>query len=270
MKRASINSIQSITPSDGINNFAAHQVGNTRSGEIFNLSTTVFHPPGLVSHPLPAGSFVDGVFTPSQFSQFSAQEVNLENETNWISLGMRDGRVEALLPATQVGETLLYPEGNPASYTYLNIAGDHWIVSPTQIVQQCGQANSLLKADGSISLLTSSTGAAGGSTVGMIINPSSGISLANQYGSIVIDQSGITLTVGQCAITLSVTGELDINGLIVNIQGELANIAGTAATTVGVGAVPSPASAAILGTAVGTGGTVVGVATPSTNVFLGP
>jgi hypothetical protein len=223
------------------------------------------HPPGLISHPLPAGSFVNGVFVASQFSQFSAQEVNLENNSHWISLGMRDGRVEALLPPSQIGETLLYAEGNPGNYMYLDVAGNSWTVAPNQIIQQCGQANSLLKKDGSINLITSSTGSVGGDTIGLMINPSTGINLGNQFGSIIINSTGITLTTGNTSISLGVDGNLNIQGATVNISASLASIAGTLATFIGSGATAT--NFAIIAKV---GGPIVGVAGPSKTVFVAP
>lgn len=126
--RISVGDIQSITGYGANQNpfgCISYQIGSAKSGEIFNESATVFRSPGIISLPMTTGTFnPDGSFTASQYSTTCSQAIVVENNFNWFVLGTRDTRNQMLLPATNNGETRIFPEGNPQTNTYYDINGN--------------------------------------------------------------------------------------------------------------------------------------------------
>ena len=258
-----------------------YRMGSAHSNEVYNDNAIVFRSPGLVSLPVSTGTFNSaGVFTSTNSSDTCSQALVLENNSHWYGLGTRDTRNQPLLTATNTGETRLFAEGNPSNSIYLDINGNCWITS-NHVIQQPtqGTAITLTKQDGSVSLLTTDNNKSGGVTEGLTISPSSnggGISLVNQYGFILIDASGVTLSNGNASLTLTPSGDIKINGTTISLSASLIAIAGSVATCIGADATPltlpgPSANSALYGLAAGAiSSPVVGLCAPSTTVFIGP
>lgn len=64
------------------------------------------------------------------------------------------------------------------------------------------------------------------------------IQLANAFGAITIDSSGVSLTSGQAALELTALGEAKLTGLKAAVSGSIASVAGQVMTMLGPGATP--------------------------------
>ena len=159
---ADIQTIIETTP----NNLISYQVGNCRSGEIYNEATIVLRMPGLKSTPLPTGT-VNGYnsFTPGQTSRYAAQVYNVETNGHWITIGMRDNRTEVNLPSDPVGSTRLFAEADTNSSIYLDISGNilatsdqNFTITATNGTLQLNSNNSSISATANSSITLTSNG----------------------------------------------------------------------------------------------------------------
>jgi hypothetical protein len=122
-----------------------------------------------------------------------------------------------------------------------------------------GQARVYCKANGAVVLYTTANNESSGTSVMAYVGPDQ-IQLANSFGAITIDSTGITITAGQAALVLTAAGDAKLMGQTATVNGSIAAISGTSLTT--VGPMPAvPATPALYG--------LSGIAgLPSTNVFI--
>jgi hypothetical protein len=127
------------TTTENSNNTLLYNLGNNRSGEIYNQGAMFASIPGLYSKPMGPGTFsgtsTSPQFTASQFSPTSAQSFVMQTNSRWTVLGGRDVRLQSLLPSYNPGETLLVSEGLPNNYHMLTISGTQTMQAPTSITQ---------------------------------------------------------------------------------------------------------------------------------------
>jgi hypothetical protein len=128
-----------------------------------------------------------------------------------------------------------------------------------------GQARVLLKADGSVTRLTTSDNTAAGTTISDRLGPD-GWRLTLPWGEISFTSDGISLSVdGAAALTLTPAGIAHLIGTQVAMHGSIAAIVGDVCTTVGPKPIPTPGIPGPNSAMVGLTGIA---AVPSTNVYI--
>ncbi len=202
------------------------QIGDSTSGSVTSNNAEWWQHTGFASRPT----------TPTKGNS-SCQVIALKRSDHDIIIATRDTRGTSIYGNLKDGETCIYASQ--------------------------GQARTLYKANGAIIHYTTSDNTAGGTSVSAYIGPDA-IRLTNQFGGLSIDSSGITLSTGQAAVTLSVAGIAKLLGTQVAVQGSVAAISGSVSTCVGPNALPlNPLSACAYSPA----GPINLV---STNVFISP
>ena len=97
------------SPPGDTTNSTSYTLGSAVSGEVYSSNAMQFNPPGLISLPLPPGSYnSSGVFTPSNTSQTGGQAICYVRNDQYTILGTRDVRNQNIPGNIQAGETCLY------------------------------------------------------------------------------------------------------------------------------------------------------------------
>ena len=212
---------------DKVTNVILCQVGNATDSTADSDSAELWGPPGYYAVPAAPTA-----------GQPSCQSITLKQSDHDIIVGTRDTR-----------DSKIYGNLKP---------GDRCIAAGFP-----GQARVLVKETGPVVLMTTSNNTSSGTSITLDLSPN-GFHVSTPWGGIVLDATGITLTTGQAALTLSPTGDAKLVGQTALVQGSIAAIAGTVMTTVGnvpPGSTPATAGALHLGP--------TGPA-PSATVLIGP
>lgn len=155
------------TPGNSTNSILLN-LGIASTGESYTQDAILFSPPGLLSIPVPPGTYdSSGNFTPSSTSATGTQAIAMVRDDQWIVLGTRDTRTQLQAGNLGPGETCLYA--------------------------LLGQARVSLKPDGSVTLMTTSDNTANGSNIQFNLTPS-GLYFTAPFGSITFDQYGFRVT----------------------------------------------------------------------------
>lgn len=204
------------------------QIGDSTSAETDSDSAEIWQQPGFASLPAPP--------TPGKSS---CQSIAIRRTDRDLIIALCDKRATSIYGKMVAGETCVFAT--------------------------VGQARQVFKKDGHVVTYTTSDNTAAGKSHSVTLGPD-GFQVITSWGGITIDENGITLTVGQAALTLTPSGKATLMGQLVAVQGQAVAVAGKVVTCLGPSAVPTlvPGATSILIGATGTAG--VG----STTVFCSP
>ena len=217
------------TTLDGQTKTIRAQLGNSTDGTVVSQSVEWWQHAGFASRPAKATK-----------GGTSCQAIAIRTNDHDVIVATRDTRGTGIYGNLKDGETCVYAAGS--------------------------QARTIYKADGSITHLTTSDNTPNGTTIAETLGPD-GYHLTTPFGGLSIDATGVTLTAGQAAITLSPAGIAKVLGQQVEVQGQIALVAGQIATCIGPAAAPTPG---VLGPTSAVHGPTGVAGAGSSNVFISP
>ena len=210
---------------DPVTNAIVVQVGDSTNENVDHDQAEWWQPSGFASCPAP----------PTQGAA-SCQGIAIKHSDRDMVFGARDLRAAKIYAQLQPGECCNYAT--------------------------VGAARQFCKANGSVVQYTTEDNTEKGTSISATLSPTGWV-LATPWGSITVNESGITITAGAASLTLSPTGIATLAGTQVEVNGSMVAVSGTVGTFLGPLATPLPLTAALHGPA-----GLAGVA--STTVFISP
>jgi hypothetical protein len=180
---ADIMSVDTGSAPGSANGSIGYTLGSAASGEVYTVSAMQFNSPGMMSIPMTPGevNIITDNITGGNTSTTGAQALCYVRNDQWTVLGTRDTRTQDRPGNAGPGDTVMYA--------------------------QQGQAAVLCKYDGTISLMTTTTGDSTGTNVIFTVGPK-GMFFASPFGSLAFDETGFRMSTSSGA-SFAMTGTSD-------------------------------------------------------------